>query len=220
MRNSSQNNKVVNYITDLYAIEDFTLSSVKKSIKINGLRQINVSPLEGCILRVLLQIHQSKKVVEVGTLAAYSTIWIARSLPLNGVVYSFEKDEMVANIARENIKNSDVADKIKIISGDAHANLKAIENEGAFDAIFIDAEKTGYIKYLEWADKNIRKGGLIIADNTLQAGDITKTEFDDKRKEKTINAIKNFNEAIANPLKYSSVILPTQEGLTVAIKLF
>ncbi|HCR86528.1 MAG TPA: O-methyltransferase, partial [Alphaproteobacteria bacterium] len=176
--------------------------------------------LEGCILRVLLQIHQSKKVVEVGTLAAYSTIWIARSLPLNGVVYSFEKDEMVANIARENIKNSDVADKIKIISGDAHANLKAIENEGAFDAIFIDAEKTGYIKYLEWADKNIRKGGLIIADNTLQAGDITKTEFDDKRKEKTINAIKNFNEAIANPLKYSSVILPTQEGLTVAIKLF
>lgn len=219
MRKSSQNSQVIDYISSLYATEDITLTSIQKSINNNGIRAINVSPLEGRILQILLQIHQSKKVVEVGTLAAYSTTWIARALPDGGILYSFEKDEVVAKIARQNLTGSDVENKVTIISGDAHEKLKTIENDGPFDAIFIDAEKSGYVKYLEWADRNIRKGGLIIADNTLQAGNITKTQFENKREEKTINAIKAFNEAISNKQKYSSIIIPTSEGLSISIKL-
>ena len=114
--------------------------------------------------------HNSKTVIEIGTLVGYSTIWIARALPAGGRVISFERDEKVAAVARENISKSDVANRIEIIVGDAHEKLKDIKNRGPFDAMFIDAEKGGYCKYLDWAEKNIRSGGLILADNTFMFG--------------------------------------------------
>jgi predicted O-methyltransferase YrrM len=220
MRLSSENAPTLQYIESLFASEDEELLNIKKSIEINGLRAINISPYEGKILNILLQVHQAVKVVEVGTLVGYSTTWIARALPENGKVYSFEKGEKIANIARENISKTEIANKVEIISGDAHEMLKTIENKAPFDAIFIDAEKTGYLKYLEWADKNIRIGGLIIADNVLYKGKVAENKFENSREEKTIKAIREFNEAISDNKKYQSIILPTLEGLSVSIKLF
>lgn len=219
MRNQSKENSTIEYIEKLYAEEDIHLQNIRKSIDDNGLRAINIRAYEGKILQVLLKIHGAKNIVEVGTLAGYSTLWLARALPEDGFLYSFEKEEKTAEIARNNISQTDVLNKVEIISGDAHENLKKIEDKAPFDAIFIDAEKSGYIKYLEWADQNLRQGGLIIADNVLFNGMVADKSWSNKQEEKIVNHIENFNQAIKSPLKYESIIIPTLEGLSVSIKL-
>lgn len=202
------------YIKSLFAPEDVVLKNTIISIENNNLRPINVGADEGKLLQILIKLHGSITIVEVGTLVGYSTIWLARALPENGKIYSFEKDERIANIARDNILKSDVAHKIEVISGDAHEMLKTIEDKATFDAIFIDAEKGGYCKYLDWAEKNIRKGGLIIGDNTFMHGEV----FLDEPKEKMSVVMKQFNQRLADDNKYDGIIIPTNAGLTVAIK--
>jgi predicted O-methyltransferase YrrM len=207
------------YISDLFAPEDKILISVKDSIINNNLKPININPDEAKILQILLRLINAKNIVEIGTLAAYSTIWLARSLVDGGKLYSFEKEEKTAEIAKNNIKNSDVSDKVEIIIGDAHKNLALIENKSPFDAIFIDAEKSGYCDYLDWAEKNVRKGGLIIGDNSFLFGLVYQENPLDKNS-KNAEIMKSFNLRLSNPEKYDSVIIPTKEGLTIAIKKF
>lgn len=204
------------YVKALFAAEDKTLKDTIKSIETNGLRPINIGADEGKLLQILIKLHGSITIVEVGTLVGYSTIWLARALPENGKVFSFEKDERTAEVAKQNILNSDVAHKIEIITGDAHAMLKTIEDKAPFDAIFIDAEKGGYCKYLDWAEKNIRKNGLIIGDNTFLHGDV----FQENPSEKMAIVMKEFNSRLSNDKNYDGIIIPTNAGLTVAIKKF
>lgn len=220
MRNKAKENSTIEYIERLYAEEDIHLQNIRKSIDENGLRAINIRAYEGKVLQVLLKLHRVKNIVEVGTLAGYSTLWLARALPEDGFLYSFEKEEKTAEIAIDNIAKTEIADKVKIIAGDAHENLKEVENNAPFDAIFIDAEKSGYVKYLEWADRNLRKDGLIIADNVLFNGMVADKSWSNKQEAKIVNHIENFNQAIKNPLKYESIIIPTLEGLSVSIKLY
>ncbi len=210
-----------NYIKELFAQEDNTMKSVTQSIVANGIRPINVGADEARILQILIKLHGTSKMVEIGTLVGYSTIWMARALPENGKLYSFEYEEKTAAVAKENVKNSDVADKVNIIIGNAHDKLPEIEAEGPFDAIFIDAEKGGYCKYLDWAEKNLRKGGLIIGDNTFLFGQVyaDKSEEEDRYRE-MIPVMQEFNRRLADKSKYDGVMLPTIEGMTVAIKKF
>jgi len=212
--------KKLQYIKKLYAEDDVILEGVERSISENNLRPINISSVEGKILRIILKIHNVQKMVEIGTLAGYSAINLARALPEGGILYTFEMEEKCARIAQENISNSDVAAKVKVITGNAHHNLKGIEGEAPFDAIFIDAEKQGYPDYLAWAEKNIRKGGLIIGDNTFLFGAVFDDEIAKNEPPKLVAAMKNFNNTLADKERYDSIILPTEEGLTIAIKKF
>lgn len=214
------NTKKISYIKELYAFEDDLLLKVQKSIADNNLRPINLGAEEAKIIQILLKLHNSKTVVEVGTLAGYSAIWIARALPDGGKVYTFEKDENCAAIARNNILKTDIEKKIEIIVGDAHERLLEFRTKGPFDAMFIDAEKGGYCKYLDWAEKYIRSGGLIIADNTFMFGQVYDDDTPEKRYENEVPVMKEFNIRLADKNKYNSVILPTIEGLSIAIKKF
>ena len=214
------NSKRTSYIRRLFANEDSALKQAVLSIVDNNLRAINVGPDEGKILQILIKLHGSKKVVEVGTLVGYSTIWMARGLQEGGKVYSLEREEKTAAVARKNISNSDVADKIEVIVGDAHEQLKNIEKHGPFDAIFIDAEKSGYCKYLDWAEKNLRKGGLIIGDNTFLFGQVYEEENIEEKYRKDVPVMQEFNKRLADSNKYDGIIIPTTEGMTIAIKKF
>jgi len=207
------------YIKSLFANEDKALKSTIQSIVVNDLRPINVGADEAKLIQFLLKLHGSKTVVEVGTLVGYSTIWIARSLPKDGMVYSFERDERIAEVARNNVAASDVADKVKIFTGDAHEKLKEIEAEGKFDALFIDAEKSGYCRYLDWAEKNLRQGGLVIGDNTFLFGQVLDDAEVEERYRKEIPVMQEFNKRLADSSKWDGVMIPTVEGLTVAVKL-
>lgn len=221
MERSHSQNSVKAYISSIYEGEGKILENIKKSITDNDLRQINIDEYEGQILQFLVSICNAKKVVEIGTLVGYSTIWIAKALPEDGKVYTFEADKKTYEVAKNNfLKAGEYSNKINLIFGNAHEKLEDIESQGSFDAIFIDAEKRGYPEYLDWAEKNIRKDGFIIADNTFLNGAVTDESLVNDKNIKQVMAMKEFNQRLADKDKYQSIILPTAEGLSVAKKLF
>ncbi len=205
------------YIKRLFAKEDGILKATRSSIETNNIDPINISAPEAKLVQILLKLHNCKTLVEVGTLVGYSAIWAARALPYNGKVYTFEKDPKVAEVAARNFASSDVQAKIEMIVGDAHEKLDSIKNKGPFDAIFIDAEKSGYPKYLDWAEKNLRSGGMIIGDNTFLFGKVYENGVEE---DKSTRAMKEFNARLADETKYEGIIIPTNEGMTVALKKF
>lgn len=208
------------YISSIYGGEEKILQNVKKSIEEKGLRKINIDEYEGRMLEFLITLCNARKIVEIGTLAGYSTIWLARALPEGGKIYTFESEKNAYDIAKANFEEYKNRNKIELIFGNAHEKLSDIEDKGPFDATFIDAEKRGYPKYLDWAENNIRKDGLIIADNTFLKGAVYDDNLLNEKNEKQVAAMKEFNRRLADKNKYSSIILPTEEGLSVAKKLF
>ncbi len=216
MRNT--NTAKDHYIESTFALEDKPLSNVVFTLRLDE-AHMQISPIEGKTLQTLIKMVGAKKIVEIGTLAGYSSIWMARALPEGGRLYAVEVDKTKETRILDNIKKCGVADKIELIIGKALDILPTLEQYGPFDAVFIDADKAGYVNYLEWAEQNVRKGGLIIGDNTFLFGAVY---GDNSRgmKPEVIEIMQEFNERLANPAKYTSIILPTAEGMTVAVKNF
>ena len=212
--------KTLDYIRGLYAPEDALLREINQTL---DERQVSwqIGAEEGKLLQLLLKLHGAKTVVEVGTLGGYSAIWMARALPENGHVYTCEKNPEHAELARGFIARSDVASMITVLEGDAHEQLKGLADKGykdTFDAMVIDAEKSGYNAYLDWAEENIREGGLIIADNTLLFGSVYADEPPKSHGKNTWEAMKLFNQRLADSAKFDALLIPTEEGLSVAVK--
>ena len=199
------NNKKTNYI----------LSKITDNVETNEHSSIQITAIEGKILQLLIKMNDIKKVVEIGTLYGYSTMWIAKQLN-NEIVYTIEKNPENAKIAAKNFQKFD---NIKLIIGDAEEKLVQLENNKPFDMIFIDANKSKYLHYLGWVEKNVKKDGIIVADNTLSFGDIKIYEEQHQGK-KSWQIMNLFNERLADSTKYDSIIIPTEKGLTIAIKKF
>ena len=208
--------KRLDYIQGLYAPECALLRDINQELVRRGV-DWQVGADEGKLLQLLLKLHGAKTVVEVGTLGGYSTIWMARGLPVDGHIYTLEKNAEHAELARGFIARSDVADKITVLEGDAHEELKTLAAQGPFDAVFIDAEKAGYNAYLDWAEQHIRTGGLVIADNTLLFGSVYGNEPPESHGTAAWEGMKRFNERLADASKFESILVPTEEGMTVSI---
>ena len=214
----------IDYIRKLYATQDTLLAEIDDSLQRMGMH-INIGAEEGKLLQMLITLHQPKHIIEIGTLAGYSTIWMARALPAGGHITTINKDPQHIAMARDFFARSDVSDSITMLEGDAHDVLPMLSapppnGEGIkFDMIFIDADKISYNDYLDWAEANIRQGGLIVADNTLLHGAMELDAPPSGIAPTTWHAMRRFNERLADPKKYFSTIIPTQEGMTVAIKL-
>lgn len=213
-----ENEKKDNYITSLFAKEDEAMASVIKSLRQDEV-QMQISPVEGKILHTLVKMIGAKKIVEVGTLGGYSAIWMARALPEDGKLYAIEMDYKKETRIRENFATCGVENRVELIIGKGKDILPNIEGKGPFDVVFIDADKINYLFYLEWAEKNVRKGGLIIGDNSFLFGTVYGCNTNEMKPE-TIEGMKQFNIRLADELKYTSIILPTSEGMTVAVKNF
>jgi len=183
--------------------------------------------------------HQVKTIVEIGTLAGYSTLWMARALPKDGHIITLNKEPAHIAMARENFAQADVKDRIEMLEGDARDSLEKLAAEGRFahtpldmtkapldmtkaplDMIFIDADKIGYNTYLDWAEQHVRKGGLIVADNTFLFDTVWLDKAPEGTAPTTWAGMRRFNERLADSSRYLSVIVPTQEGVTIAIKNF
>lgn len=205
-------------------IEEYIISKIDESDTLKGIREnafqdnrkfIQISQIEGRILSLLIKMNGIKNAVEIGTLFGYSTVWIAEALGESGKIYTIEKNMEHAELARKNFANFS---NIELLVGDAPEMLQNIATRySPFDMIFIDGNKSGYLEYLNWAEDNIRKNGLIVADNTLLFGKVYDAEYSAQKSWKIMN---EFNDRISNPDKYESVIMPTSEGLTIAIKKF
>ena len=211
--------KTLRYMREVFAPEDALLTELAQHLITQNIA-IQIGPEEGKILQLLIRMNYIETVVELGTLGGYSSIWMARALPADGHVYTIEKEPENAKLAQSFIDRSEVGHKISIVVGDGHEMIRTLDARGPFDMIFIDADKPGYTDYLDWAEKNIRKGGLIVGDNTLLFDAVVEDAPPAGTSAAAWNAMREFNTRLADPKKYHAAMLPTKEGMTVAVKLF
>ncbi|HSK44795.1 MAG TPA: O-methyltransferase [Candidatus Binatia bacterium] len=195
------------YIADLFIGPDFALEAALDSSKAAGLPTINVSPAQGKLLNLLARVQGARKILELGTLGGYSTIWLARALPPEGRLISLEIDPKRAEIARANIARAEMANVAEIRVGRAIDSLQQLvaEDRGPFDLIFIDADKPGYADYLKWSLKLSRPGTLIIADNVVRKGAVA----DRASADENVQGIRKFNEVLAAEKRVTTTVIQT-----------
>ncbi|MEO8416615.1 MAG: O-methyltransferase [Ginsengibacter sp.] len=208
------------YISQLFHNEDNCLEATELSIVESGIPQISVSPNQGKFLEILARLCHAKKILEIGTLGGYSTIWMARALPEDGTMITLEIDSKHAEVAQQNFNRCGLASKIDIRLGKAMDLLPQLEAEGAgpFDMIFIDADKEPYMEYFQLALKLSRPGTLIIADNVIREGKVLLEESPDEM----VTGVKRFNEYVSNCPQVIATIFQTvgskeHDGMAIAI---
>jgi len=164
---------------------------------------------EAHFLQLMVRLYRPTKIVEVGTLAGFSAISMARALPEGGRLWTIEHEPKHAEIARRNIEDAGLTHKVSVIEGDAVDALKAIEKNGPFDLVFLDADKERYDVYQDWAHRHLRTGGLLLADNAYYFGYLLDDTED-------AAAVRRMHEKTA--LQFDSVCIPTPDGLLLGIK--
>jgi predicted O-methyltransferase YrrM len=182
------------YFNELFVPSDPALDKALAASTAAGLPAIAVSPTQGKLLYLLAQMQDARKILEVGTLGGYSTIWLARSLPAGGRVITLEVSPKHAEIAGANIADAGVAGKVEVRIGPAIESLPKLvaENQGPFDLIFIDADKENNAPYFEWALKLSRRGTVIIVDNVVRDGAVA----DANNTDPAIQGIRRFNDLL------------------------
>jgi caffeoyl-CoA O-methyltransferase len=211
---------VDSYINQLFIKPDAALQSAEESIVAAGIPQISVSPAQGKLLHIQAKLIKAKKILEIGTLAGYSTIWMARALPKDGILVSLEYEPGHAAVAQNNINNAGLDSIVSIRLGKALELLPVIESEAShpFDMIFIDADKEPYAEYFQWALKLSRPGTLIIADNVIREGKVLDPEHPDSR----VKGVQRFNAMAASEPKVTATIIQTvgakeHDGMAIAV---
>ena len=200
------------YIVGLFGAEDELLASLREEADRTGLPPIAISADEGRLLQVLLTAINARRVLEVGTLGGYSAICMARALPPGGRLVSIEINEDHASFARRYIAHAGLTDRVEVRVGRALDVLPALDGE-RFDAVFLDADKEPLPTYFEWGLRLVRPGGLIIGDNALWGGRVYENdETDDKT-----TGVREFNRRMATDPRVLSIIVPTHDGVAVAV---
>lgn len=194
--------------------EDDFLRALKEAAKAAGIPAIWIAPEQAAFMQVLLRLAKVREVVEVGTLAGYSAIWMARALPPGGRVRTIELDPKHAAFARAWFAKSDAADRIELLEGPGADILPTFADDSA-DAAFLDADKSSYPRYLAEALRIVRRGGIIMVDNAFAFGQL----LADKPTDREVPAVRAFNEHMASVKALQSVIVPIGDGLWVGVKL-
>ncbi len=174
---------VDDYFADRLARSDVALDAVLAANAAANLPPHDVSPLQGRFLELMVRITRATRVLEIGTLGAYSTIWMARALPVGGRIVTLEADPHHADVALANLERAAVADRVDLRVGPALETLPSIhaERSGPFDLVFIDADKPSNPDYLTWALRLTRPGSVIIGDNVVRHGAVVDAHSTDPR---------------------------------------
>jgi predicted O-methyltransferase YrrM len=204
------------YITSLFATEDDALRSAREEILREGMPGISVSASEGKLLFVLACVIGARRILELGTLGGYSTIWLARALPAEGKLISLEIDRRYAEVARRNLERAGLAGKVEVRVGPALESLARLESQGEapFDLVFIDADKEGYVDYLRKTMPLLREGSLVLGDNTLPDAVLDPAAD---------SGAKRYNAEIGSQPDLISILVPVLrtrgiDGLSISIK--
>lgn len=208
------------YINELFVDQDDVLTATEASINEANIPPISISPNQGKFLQVLARLCHAKKILEIGTLAGYSTIWLARALPRDGQLITLEFDPKHADVAHTNIIRAGLDSIVDIRVGKALDTLPLIEAEdiAPFDMIFIDADKLPYTEYFQWALRLSRPGTLIVADNVIREGKV----LDANSPDEMVQGVQRFNAMLAkNPAVTATVIQTVgakdHDGMALAI---
>jgi predicted O-methyltransferase YrrM len=210
---------VERYVTELVVQPDAILDVALEASAAAGLPEISVTPSQGKLLYLLARIRQATRMLEIGTLGGYSTIWLARALPPSGCLVTLESDSAHATVARNNIARAGLADFVDLRVGLALDTLPTLAAEGQrFDLTFIDADKPNIPDYFEWALKLSTPGALIIVDNVVRDGAI----IDDNSEDASVRGVRRLNEMLAVEKRVSATTIQTvgskgYDGFTLAL---
>ncbi|MET0811499.1 MAG: O-methyltransferase [Microbacterium sp.] len=160
------------YLTDTLVGPDPALDAAVDDQNAAGLPAIEVAPVNGKLLNLLARMSGARRVLEIGTLGAYSTIWMARGIPADGRVVTIEAEAVNAGVARANLERAGVGDKVEILIGRAADVLPTLEGAEPFDLVFIDADKESNTIYLDWAARLGRPGTVVVVDNIGRGGEV------------------------------------------------
>ena len=198
---------VDNYIVDSLLGTDSTLESIRQASEAAGLPPISVSPNQGKLLFLLAQLHGARTILEIGTLAGYSTTWLARALPSDGRLITLELEPRYAEIARANFVSAGFDDLVEVRVGKAIDSLRQLAEEGSapFDMLFIDADKEQLPAYLEWSIKLTRPGGLIIVDNVIRDGQVVDKNSEDL----AVQGVRRFYTRLAGDHRVEATAIQT-----------
>lgn len=168
-------------------------------------------------LRVLIKIKQPDKILELGTAIGYSAILMAKAMPDNCHITTIENYDKRIPVARENFTKAGINDRITLIEGDALEHLKAIDEK--YDFIFMDAAKGQYLNYLKEIMRILPKGGILIADNVLQEGELIQSRYAVERRNRTIHArMREYLYTVKNMEELETSIIPIGDGITLSVR--
>jgi len=196
-------------ITQLFAAEDEGLQYALAAAKEAGLPEIQISPVQGKFLQLLAAACQARKILEIGSLAGYSGIWLARSLPEGGRLITLEVNPHHAEVVRNSFTRAGVDNRAEVRVGRALDLLPHLESEAPFDLVFIDADKPPYPRYLDWALRLTRPGSIIVADNCIRKGAALHQSNDE-----ATAGLFEYNRRIASDPRLVSLALPMDEDFT------
>lgn len=173
----------------------------------HGMPSIQLGISESKLLTLLMHTIGARKVVEIGTLAGYSALRLARGLAPGGRLWTLELEPAYAQVARENLAAAGVSDRVEVVVGPALDSLPRLAEHAPFDAVFLDADKQGYPAYARWAHTHLRPGGLLIGDNAYYFGGLLGDSPGAER-------MREFHAFVAE--SFESVCVPTPDGLVIA----
>src|SRR5436190_7155397 len=211
--------EVDSYITDTLVQPDAALAAALEASDAAGLPQINVSPAHGKLLWLLARLQNARRILEVGTLGGYSTIWLARGLAAGGRLITLEALEKHAAVARSNLERAGVSKVVDVRVGQALATLPTVK-DGPFDLTFIDADKQSNAEYFTWALKLSRPGSLIVVDNVVRAGAVV----DAGSRDAAVQGVRRLNQLMAAERRVAATALQTvgakgYDGFAIALVL-
>jgi predicted O-methyltransferase YrrM len=208
------------YIVDALVPRDAALDAALQANASAGLPAIDVAPNQGKFLHLIARIQGAKRILEIGTLGGYSTIWLARALPADGRLVTLEFDPLHAEVAAGNVANADLSDIVEIRVGPALQSLEQMHESGCapFDLIFIDADKPNNPAYLEWSLRLSHPGTVIIGDNVIRDGAVTDPRNPDPR----VQGVRRFIQMMAEDPRLDATALQTvgskgYDGFTLAV---
>jgi caffeoyl-CoA O-methyltransferase len=200
------------YVTELFAVEDPILAAIRERHAEADLPAIHISPDEGKLLHLLLLAIEATTVLEIGSLGGYSGVWLARALPPHGRLTTIEKDPRHAALARRAFDETGLSPRVRLIEG---AALDILPTLGpGFDAVFVDADKEPLPQYFDWSMRLLRRGGLLLCDNSFFHG----AAVDEGDRSPAADGVRTFNRLAAADARLVSTVVPVRDGLLVGLK--
>lgn len=216
MKGTPVTDEVIDYINSLFPAEDDLLRALRVDAEAAGIPPIAISPEQGAFMQVLLRGMGARRVIEIGTLAGYSAITMARALPADGELVTLEVNPLHAEFATERIARAGLASKARVLTGSALDLLERdLAGSGPYDFAFIDADKPAYRRYLELLVPMMRTGGVIAGDNAMAWGRIAETGATDA----SVLGMQEFNRAVAADPRLQGCLVPIGDGMCMAVVL-
>ena len=209
---------VDHYIDDLFALQDEALTAAVADSRAAGLPDIQISAGQGKLLYLLARLVGAKRILELGTLGGYSTLWLARGLAEGGRLVTLEYEPKHARVAAANVARAGLADKVEIVVGAALETLPGVieRADAPFDLVFIDADKVNYSNYFAHIMRGVRSGSLLLADNVIRDGKVLSPKGD-----VAAQGARDFNALLAADDRLEAIVLQQvgikgHDGLAVA----